>query len=116
MFTHIGFAPRNSSLMNFYIDGGLNYKGLFPTRDNDVFVVAFAYGHLSNNPQENDRGSFPGHEMVVEATYQMELTPWLTLQPDVQSVIHPFRGRYRERSGLGGPSDRLLLKGTPAIR
>ena len=31
MFTHIGFAPRNSSLMNFYIDGGLNYKGLFPT-------------------------------------------------------------------------------------
>ena len=89
MFTHIGFAPRNSSLMNFYVDGGVNYKGLFPTRDNDVLGVAFAYGHLSNNPQENHGGSFPGYEMVLEATYQMELTPWLTLQPDVQYVIHP---------------------------
>ena len=89
MFTHIAFAPRNSSLMNFYIDGGLNYKGLFPTRDNDVLGVAFAYGHLTNNPQENDGGSFPGYEMVLEATYQMEITPWLTVQPDVQYVIHP---------------------------
>src|SRR5262249_26308804 len=54
IFTHIGFAPRNSSLMNFYIDGGLNYKGLIPTRDNDVLGVAFAYGHLNNNPEDNE--------------------------------------------------------------
>jgi len=84
MFTHVGFAPQNSSFMNFYIDVGLNYKGLFPTRDNDVLGVAFAYGHLSNNPQENEGDSFPGYEMLLEATYQIELTSWLTLQPDVQ--------------------------------
>ncbi len=89
IFTHIGFAPRNSSLINFYIDGGLNYKGLTPTRDNDVVGVAFAYGHLSNNPQDNEGSSNPGYEIVVEATYQMELTPWLIFQPDLQYVIHP---------------------------
>jgi porin len=89
IYTHIGFAPRNSSLMNFYIDGGINYKGLIPTRDNDVLGVAFAYGHLSHNPQNNDGSSFPGYEIVLEATYQMELTPWLTFQPDLQYVIHP---------------------------
>jgi porin len=89
IFTHIGFAPRSSSLMNFYIDGGLNYKGLIPTRDNDVLGVAFAYGHLNNNPGDNEESSFPGYEMVFETTYQIELTPWLTFQPDFQYVIHP---------------------------
>jgi len=75
--------------MNFYIDGGLNYKGLITTRDNDVLGVAFAYGHLNNNPEDNEGSSFPGYEMVFEATYQMELTPWLSFQPDLQYVIHP---------------------------
>jgi porin len=45
IFTYIGLAPRNSSVINFYVDGGLNYNGLIPTRDNDVLGVAFAYGH-----------------------------------------------------------------------
>ena len=89
IFTHIGLAPRNSSVINFYFDGGLNYKGLIPTRDNDVLGMAFAYGHLSNNPQDNEGSSNPGYEIVLEATYQMELTQWLSLQPDVQYVIHP---------------------------
>jgi len=85
--THIGLAPRNSSVINFYVDCGLNYKGLIPTRDNDVLGVAFAYGHLNNNLQGNDGSSNPGYEMVLEATYQIMLTPWVTLQPDVQYVI-----------------------------
>jgi porin len=86
-FTHVGLAPRNSSVINFYVDCGLNYEGLIPTRDNDVLGVAFAYGHLNNNPQGNDGSSNPGYEMVFEATYQIMLTPWLSLQPDVQYVI-----------------------------
>ena len=75
-------------MINFYVDCGLTYKGLIPTRDNDVLGVAFAYGHLNNNPQGNDGSSNPGYEMVFEATYQIMLTPWLSLQPDVQYVIH----------------------------
>lgn len=27
--------------------------------------------------------------IVLEATYQIMLTPWLSLQPDIQYVIHP---------------------------
>jgi porin len=88
IFTHIGLAPRNSSVINFYVESGLNYKGLIPTRDNDLLGVGFAYGHLNNNPQ-GDGSSNPGYEMVLETTYQIELTPWLSLQPDVQYVIHP---------------------------
>jgi porin len=89
IFTHVGVAPRNSSLINFYIDGGLNYKGLLPTRDHDILGLAIAYGHLSNNLPNSQGRSDRGYEIVLETTYEIELTPWLSLQPDVQYVIHP---------------------------
>jgi porin len=89
IFTHVGVAPRNSSLINFYIDGGLNYKGLLPSRDQDILGLAIAYGHLSNNLPNSQGRSDRGYEMVFETTYEIELTPWLSLQPDVQYVIHP---------------------------
>ena len=89
--------------------GGLNYKGLIPTRDNDVLGVAFAYGHLNNNPQGNDGSSNPGYEMVFEATYQIVLTPWLSFQPDLQYVIAPVQHRYTERSRSGSSCNHLLL-------
>ena len=89
IFAYIGLAPRNSSVINFYVDCGLNYKGLIPTRDYDVLGVGFAYGHLNNNPQGNDESSNPGYEMVFEATYQFVFTPWLSFQPDLQYVMQP---------------------------
>jgi porin len=88
-FIHIGFAQPDSSFVNFYIDGGLNYQGLIPTRDNDILGVAVAYGHLGTCSQDSDDRANPGYEVVLETTYQIELTPWLSLQPDVQYVIHP---------------------------
>jgi len=101
IFADIGLAPRNSSVINFYVDCGLNYKGLIPTRDNDVFGVAFAYGHLNNNPQGNDSSSNPGYEMVVEATYQIILNQWLSLQPDVQYVIQSSKADIPNALVLG---------------
>jgi porin len=88
-FTHIGLSPQNSSFINFYIDGGLTYKGLISSRDNDVLGIAVGYGHLKNNPQDNKGGSNPNYEMLLETTYQIELATWLSLQPDLQYVIHP---------------------------
>lgn len=89
IFAYIGLAPRNSSVINFYIDAGLNYKGLIPTRDNDVLGVAFACGHLKNNSQGTNGRSNLGHEMLLEATYQIAFAPWLNVQPDLQYVIQP---------------------------
>ena len=109
IFTDIGLAPRNSSVINFYVEGGLNYKGLIPTRDNDVLGVAFAYGHLNNNPQGNDGSSNPGYEMVLEATYQIVLTPWLSFQPDLQYVIQPSSTDIPNALVLGAHATSLLL-------
>jgi len=54
----------------------------------DVLGVAFAYGHLSNNPPDNKGRSNPGYEIVMDGTYQIEFVSWLGLQPDLQYVIH----------------------------
>lgn len=91
-FGRIGFAPADRNFVCFYFDTGLTYKGLVPTRDNDTLGVGFGCAHLSRGAREGlaSEGSSPeGAEMVLECTYQAELTPWLVVQPDVQYIIHP---------------------------
>ena len=29
------------------------------------------------------------HEAVLEISYQIQVTPWMTLQPDLQRIFHP---------------------------
>ena len=79
--------------LNFRANQGSGSSGLpctFKIRSwFDLRGVAFGYGHLRNNPQDDEGRSNPGYEIVMEGTYQIEFAPWLSLQPDVQYVIHP---------------------------
>lgn len=106
-FGRIAFEPENRNLLSFYCDSGLNYKGLIPTRDKDTLGVSVAYGRLSDASVNNqDEVQFPsaatgsltqlapgtkaaGFEMVIETTYQAQITAWLAVQPDIQYIIHP---------------------------
>jgi porin len=91
-FGRIAFTKEDRNFLNFYFDTGLTYKGLIPTRDNDTIGIAFAYAQLGNTAQNSliDEGSVGvGAEMVLEATYQAQITPWLIIQPDIQYIINP---------------------------
>lgn len=91
-FTRFGFQPIDRNFLGFYFDAGLTYTGLIPTRDEDTLGVALGYGQLSNGSKDvlAGEGSVnPGYEIVIEGTYQAQLTPWLVVQPDVQYIIHP---------------------------
>lgn len=92
-FVQLGFADPQRNQIGRYWGAGLTATGLVPGRRGDVIGLAVAsarnsgpYRHymaaVENSPVE------PA-ETVVEATYQAELAGWLTLQPDVQYVIHP---------------------------
>jgi porin len=35
---------------------------------------------------------YAGNETVIEATYQFQIAPWWTMQPDLQVVINPGAG------------------------
>ena len=99
VFLRSGIAPSDRNQVPFYVDGGVSYKGLFATREEDTLALGVAYGALSGQLSRLDRdtqsvNSQPTRpvrdfESIVELTYQAQVTPWLILQPDLQYVIHP---------------------------
>ena len=106
IFGRMAFTPADRNFVNFSFDTGLSYKGLIPTRDNDTVGVGFGYAQLSSGARSalQEDGSLPaGAEMVIEATYQAEITPWLFVQPDLQYIIHPGGSNdYQNALVIGG--------------
>lgn len=97
-FWRIGGMPEDRNTISFYTDGGLSYTGLIPGRDSDIFALGVAYAQISEDLRNLDRetNNFNGtnapvrdYEIAFEATYQIVLAPWWTVQPDVQYIIHP---------------------------
>ena len=80
------------------VDAGLTAKGLLFDRELDVLGVAVGYGRIGGAARglASDASVFTGiaqpardYETVLEATYQVNIAPWWTLQPDLQFVFHP---------------------------
>jgi len=95
-FGRLSFTKPDRNFLNFYFDTGLTYTGLLPSRDQDVLGLAFAYAQLGDVAQDQlvESGSYGvGAEMVLELTYQAQVTPWLVLQPDLQFIINPGGAR-----------------------
>jgi porin len=97
-FFRLTGAPEDRNLVSFGVDSGLVYKGLIPTRDWDSFGVAASYLGVSGDLRRaihdaQDLGvpnlTVPDYEAVLETTYKAQITPWWTLQPSFQWVMHP---------------------------
>lgn len=99
VFTRVTYNPQNDrNLVTWYFDAGLAYLGLFDGRPQDVLGLGFAYAKFSpylnsqiaaQNTLANTQTPMVSPEMLVELTYQMPLSPWLTLQPFFQYSINP---------------------------
>jgi porin len=100
VFTRLGWEPSERNLIDWYVDGGFNYKGILPGRSQDVFGIAVAWEKISNDVRTLDQDvnvsaikavstAVHDYEMAIEITYQIVLAPWWTLQPDVQWIVHP---------------------------
>lgn len=94
LFAALTVAPAQSiNTMPWFAAAGLVYRGLLPRRARDTAGFALYYGGFSRD--------LPGqtYEMVLEWTYAVALTPWLTVQPDIQYVVNP-NGRPTIRDAL----------------
>lgn len=108
VFARMALAPADRNVVNFYFDTGLNYTGLLPTREADVFGLAWAYAQISPgawNERAAEQLPAAGAEMVLEATYQAQINPWLILQPDLQLIIQP------NATQVGNPALLLGIRG-----
>jgi porin len=84
VFAALTAAPDQSiNTLPWFGAAGLIYRGLLPGREGDTSGLALFYGGFSRH--------LPGqtYEMVLEWTYAIALTPWLTVQPDIQYIINP---------------------------
>ena len=93
LFYRVGGSPRDRNKFEWAMDGGLSYQGLIPGRDRDIAGIGVAFAQHSADLTTD-------HEMAIEATYSIRLTPAIYLQPDVQWIHHP---------GGGGISDAWVV-------
>jgi len=98
LFLGVAATPEDRSPISFYIDGGFGITGPLASRPDDVIVFGVAYSDISSNLAALDKAtrratgiSIPiqDSETAIELTYIAQVTPWWTLQPDLQYIIHP---------------------------
>ncbi|MEH3119660.1 MAG: carbohydrate porin [Methylorubrum populi] len=105
IFARFSAVPSDRNLIDLYVDAGFAYRGLFAGRPNDTLGFGVIHSRISPAARAFDRdtlvfsgaGSLRSSETVFEATYQAELLPGLTLQPDLQYVMRPGGGLSDER-------------------
>ena len=93
----VTYLPRQSINENpVFFGGGLVYKGLIPTRDDDNTALGFFYGNLSKDLQPG------GSEKVFEMAYTVQVTPWFYVRPDIQLVFDPAGVSSADTAIVGG--------------
>lgn len=108
LFSRLGLAHGEVNQVNLYWEAGLSYKGLIPTRDQDVFGFAVAQAVLSSQ-YRNEVNPKADRETVYEWYYSYYLTPWCIISPDFQVVTNPG-GETDDRDAIiGGIRIRLMF-------
>jgi porin len=94
-------APGDRNLQSLEVQAGINFMGLWDERPHDAFGAAFSYNRISplvstSNLVAAAYSSSPtaisSYELVLEATYQVEIIRGFVVQPDFQYVFRPGAG------------------------
>jgi porin len=87
------YSPQqNIAKIPFQVNGGLAYKGLVPSRDQDQTMFGVVYGEFSSDYARATQaagGGYPDYELVFEWGYRVQFTQFLYVQPNLQYVINP---------------------------
>jgi porin len=111
VFARVSGSPGDRNLIDLYADAGITYKGMWPGRPDDTFGVGIGYARISDRTRGFDRDAamFAGapalvrsSEAVIEVTYQAQVVPGWTVQPDFQYVFRPGGGAANPREANGG--------------
>ncbi len=97
IFGRFGITDGEVNPIEQFYSIGVGGKGMIPTRDNDTFGIGYYYLRLSDKLKgmfdqvpERFRPEIED-EQGIELYYNIAITPWLTITPDLQ-IINPFRG------------------------
>ena len=88
LFGRIGIANSSFNPSDYSVLGGINYTGLIPGRNEDVFGFALTTIHLTDAFRDGEQYS-SDFETILELTYSFQLNEWFRLQPDFQYIFNP---------------------------
>ena len=116
IFARIMGAPGDRNLANFSINSGITLKAPLPGRDGDTLGIGYGLAKVSDRATalDSDQALFGNpvpvrsSESFIEVTYQAQLAPWLSLQPDFQYVFTPS-------GGVQDPNDPARRIGNEAV-
>jgi porin len=99
VFGRFGASDGNPNFMHFFYSVGIGGKGVIPTRERDRYGFGFYYIDVKNPELQ---GLFRSIKLLrdeygFEAFYNVAITPWLLLTPDIQVV----RGAQKEKFTIG---------------
>jgi porin len=103
IFGRVIGGPTEQNLVDFYVEGGVTFTGMFPQRPDDTLAAGFAYTGRSNDVGFNGTEDIPrahNFEALFEICYTAQLRTGWKLQPDFQYIWKPG-GVVPEPSGKG---------------
>lgn len=99
-FVRYGVASKDIHQSDWTGSLGLRYHGLIDGRDDDISAIGVTVSHAS--PTYQRLNSSLSSETSVEATYRIQVEPWLAVQPTVQYVLHPNMNPIRQNVWIMG--------------
>jgi porin len=91
-FVNFGVGDGRVNEVDTSMNFGLTWTGLFDTRPADKFGFGVGVVRASSGFQQAQLAAgntiFP-YETAFELTYRAKLTDWLTVQPNIQYIVHP---------------------------
>ena len=117
-FFRASFSPPDRNTIDLYADGGVAVTGALRGRPDDMIGLGLAIARISPAlralARDDQRlaglaGVQPDFEAVVELSYQLRLGGNMSVQPNVQYVIHP--GARLPSPGVGVATADALLVG-----
>jgi porin len=101
LFARYGHAHRDINEISDHLSAGLSYKGMLPTRDNDVTAFGVSQAILSSQYRHN-LSPRADRETVYEWYYKYFVTPWFNISPDVQVITNPGGGKDARDAVVAG--------------
>jgi len=102
IFGRFGASDGNPNFMHYFYSLGVGGKGVIPSRPNDRFGLGYYYIDITSPEFQGPfrTRKFLRDEYGFEGFYNIAITPWLLLTPDIQVV----RGAQKDKITIGtGP-------------